>query len=105
MGVFCYIITTHTNFKYFLKKPMLKFILFIPLIALGAFMVIRTHKIVDIFGHNAWAESKFGIYGGSTIFYKLFGLAIIILSAMMVTGWLEAIVASIFGSLVGGGRG
>ncbi|MDD5290463.1 MAG: hypothetical protein PHT40_04745, partial [Patescibacteria group bacterium] len=62
----------------------------------GAWMVIQTEKMLNWFGPNEWAEQKFGMYGGSRLFYKMFGLIIIIVSTMMVTGWAQDILMAIF---------
>jgi len=80
----------------------MKYVMFLILIAVGALMVVRTEWFFNFFGRISWAERTFGFYGGSRLFYKMLGVVIIILSAMMVTGWLEAIIVGIFSPM--GGR-
>jgi len=65
-------------------------------IALGCFMVVKTEWILNFFDYSAWAEAKFGAWGGSRTLYKLIGLIIIILALMWMTGWLQDILISIF---------
>ena len=74
----------------------MKYIIFPILIIFGLIMVIKTEWFLNFFGRVEWAEMKLGYYGGSRLFYKMFGIAIIILSAMMVTGWLQEIIVRIF---------
>lgn len=71
--------------------------------ALGAGMVIKTEAIVSNFGRSAWAEEHIG-GGGSYLFYKLIGIALIVISLMMMTGMLGEILLAFFGPLFGGMR-
>ena len=77
----------------------MKYIFFIFLLILGFVMVWKSNKFLDMFGRVAWADKTFGFYGGTRLFYKLFGVAIIILSALMITGILEKIIIGIFSPL------
>jgi hypothetical protein len=74
----------------------MKYFAFIIGLIIGGWMVIQTEKMLNWFGPNEWAEQKFGMYGGSRLFYKMLGLIIIIVSTMMVTGWAEDILLAIF---------
>ncbi len=76
-----------------------KFIGFLACLVAGSFMVIKTQKMLDMFGYVDWAEDKMRLYGGSRTFYKLFGLVVIIVGTMVVTGWAEEIIISIFSRL------
>ena len=82
----------------------MKYIIFLTLVAFGFIMVWKNEKFMEFFGRVAWAEKNFGFYGGSRIFYKMFGIVIIILSAMMLTGWLQKIILAIFAPMIGKGR-
>jgi len=48
------------------------------------------------FGRIAWAEEKLGMEGGTRLFYKLIGLAIIILSFLIMMGIVQSILGAIF---------
>jgi hypothetical protein len=73
--------------KYFISTIM---------ILIGIFLVIKTESFLKIFGYNEWAETKFASWGGSRAFYKLFGLALIIIALFIMTGWAGEILISIF---------
>jgi len=65
-------------------------------ILIGMFFVIKSEWMLKAFGYSEWAETKFGIWGGSRTAYKLGGLLIIIISLMWLTGWLQEILLFIF---------
>jgi len=65
-------------------------------ILIGMFFVIKSEWMLKVFGYSEWAETKFGIWGGSRLAYKLGGLLIIVLSLMWMTGWLQDILMAIF---------
>ena len=65
-------------------------------IIIGLFLVIKTETMLKNFGYSAWAEAKFGMWGGSRMAYKLGGIIIIIVSVMWMTGWAQDILISIF---------
>ena len=46
--------------------------------------MMKTKKIIDWFGYNAWAESKMGA-GSSWLFYKLLGILIVFIGVFTVT--------------------
>jgi len=79
----------------------MKYIAFIIGLIVGAWMVIKTEKMLNWFGPVEWAETKLGMYGGSRLFYKMFGLIIIIVSTMIVTGWAEDLILAIFSPMAG----
>ena len=80
----------------------MKYIIFLILIGFGFLIVWKNEKFMEFFGRVAWAEKHFGFSGGSRLFYKMFGIVIIILSAMMLTGWLQKIILAIFAPMIGG---
>ncbi len=65
-------------------------------IILGTLMVIKNEWFLSNIGKNAWAEQHLGAEGGSRLLYKLIGLAIIIVSVLLMTGMLEGIILGIF---------
>ena len=79
----------------------MKYFAFIIGLVVGTWMVIQTEKILNWFGPVEWAEQKFGMYGGSRLFYKMLGLIIIIVSTMMVTGWAQDLIMAIFSPMAG----
>ncbi|MFH1457416.1 MAG: hypothetical protein ABIF17_04920 [Patescibacteria group bacterium] len=82
----------------------MKYIIFLILIAFGFLIVWKNEKFMEFFGRVEWAEKTFGFYGGSRMFYKMLGITIIILSAMMLTGWLQKIILAIFAPMIGGSK-
>lgn len=79
----------------------MKYIIGFLAIVLGSLMIIKTEWIIQNFGTSSWAEEHMGTSGGSRLFYKLIGLAIIILSVMGMTGMLGGIILAVFGKLFG----
>ena len=60
------------------------------------FIVIKSEWMLKFFGYSEWAESKFQIWGGSRALYKFIGILIIIGAIMVMTGWLQKMLLSIF---------
>lgn len=71
-------------------------------LVVGALIVIKAEWFYQNFGTVPWAEAHLGSEGGSRLFYKLIGLAAILLSFLYISGLLENILLSIFGPLFGG---
>ncbi|HBO99878.1 MAG: hypothetical protein UX17_C0031G0009 [Parcubacteria group bacterium GW2011_GWC2_45_7] len=71
-------------------------------VAIGALIVVKSEKLYNIFGAIPWAEQHLGAEGGSRLFYKLIGLAIIFIFLFYVSGFLQDIVIFIFRPLFGG---
>ncbi|MDD2656831.1 MAG: hypothetical protein PHQ18_04690 [Patescibacteria group bacterium] len=69
-------------------------------IALGAFMVIKTNWFVENFGHSSWAEEHLG-GGGTYTLYKILGIVFIFGSLMAMTGILGKVIVNTFGRLFG----
>jgi len=82
----------------------MKYILYIIIIFFGFLIVWKSEKFMEFFGRVGWAEKHFGFSGGSRLFYKMFGITIMILTAMAMTGLLQKIVLGIFSPLIGAGR-
>ena len=70
------------------------------LVGIGAAVIIKTEWIVDNFGTNAWAESKLGTSGGSRLFYKLIGLAGILVGFLLITNMWEGFLINTVGKLL-----
>ncbi|MBN2885048.1 hypothetical protein JXE04_03940 [Patescibacteria group bacterium] len=56
------------------------------IIAVGAFLVIKTEWFMTNFGRIAWFEDKLGSEGGSRIGYKLVGILAIFIGIILLTG-------------------
>ena len=67
------------------------------IVALGALVTWKSNWILDNFGRTRWAEKHLG--GGSRIFYKLVGIAIIFLGFLIVSGLTKSILKSFMNML------
>lgn len=74
----------------------MKYVLGIIFIGVGFLMVWKSQWFVENFGNIEFAESKFSTSGGTSFFYKLIGIAAIVLSFLFMTGSLGAIILKIF---------
>jgi hypothetical protein len=78
---------------------ILRILLGLAIAALGSYMVIRTRVFSDFFGPISWADAKFG-GGGSTLMYKMIGLAAAFIGFMVATNlwsaFLEATLGAVF---------
>ncbi len=74
----------------------MKYFLSILIIIAGIFITIKSEWMLKVFGRVNWFENKLGLWGGSRMFYKFFGIIILFLSIMWITGALQEIILSIF---------
>lgn len=74
-------------------------------VAIGGLIVAKSEWFFQNFGAVPWAEQHLGSEGGTRFFYKLIGLAIILISFLLVSGILEGLLLSIFGRLFGFAKG
>ncbi|HPA25278.1 MAG TPA: hypothetical protein PLK76_00735 [bacterium] len=74
----------------------MKYVISILGLIIGFFLVIKTEWMIRNFGYSEWAETKFAMWGGSRMAYKLGGIIIIIVSIMWATGWAQDILVAIF---------
>lgn len=63
---------------------VLRVLLGLVIVAVGAGMVIRTRVLLEFFGPIAWAEAKMG-GGGSNLLYKLIGIFFCFIGFMVAT--------------------
>lgn len=56
------------------------------MIVVGAFMVIKSEALLNIFGRIDFFEKYLGTEGGSRLGYKLIGILVIFFGILMVTG-------------------
>ncbi|HBY73099.1 MAG TPA: hypothetical protein DEG44_00200 [Candidatus Kerfeldbacteria bacterium] len=73
-----------------------RFLIGIGLIALGAFMLIKSDLLMSWFGRITWAEEKLGAEGGTRIFYKIAGMGLIVLAFLIMSGKIIGILDFIF---------
>ncbi|MFC1687801.1 hypothetical protein ACFL0L_04435 [Patescibacteria group bacterium] len=68
------------------------------IVGIGFMIVWKSDWFMNNFGRIEFAEKYLGSgWGGTRIFYKLIGIAIIILAFMWMSGALESILGSMFG--------
>lgn len=65
-------------------------------IIIGAVLVLKSEWLFNNFGRIDWAEMKLGTEGGTRVFWKLLGIAIIFLSLFYLVGAVEGFLAWIF---------
>ena len=73
-------------------------------IPVGAIFVLKTEWFVQNFGKVEWAEQHLGFEGGTRLFYKLLGLAIIFISLFGFTGGVQGIILWVFAPMLRAGR-
>lgn len=74
-------------------------------VSVGALIVLKAEWIIQNFGSYGWADEHLGTSGGSRLFYKLIGLAIILFSFLSMAGLMDNILLGIFGRLFTGFAG
>jgi hypothetical protein len=67
-------------------------------VGLGYAMVSKTNWFYDILGSVSFMERHVG-YGSSRFFYKMLGLAVVIVGALIVTNLFDVVVGSAIRSL------
>lgn len=65
-------------------------------IVIGAILVLKSEWLLNNFGRIDWAEMKLGAEGGTRVFWKLLGIAIIFFSLFYMVGTVEGILTWIF---------
>ncbi len=70
-------------------------------IAAGMVLILKSEWFLANFGRIDWAEIHLGAEGGTRLFYKLIGLATILVSILIMTGLIEGVLMAIFGPLFG----
>ncbi|HBV57987.1 MAG TPA: hypothetical protein DEB73_01860 [Candidatus Magasanikbacteria bacterium] len=68
----------------------------------GFLIIWKSEWLYQNFGTVAWAEEHLGTEGGSRLFYKLFGLVLIFISFLGVSGLLGGMILGIFGGMFKG---
>ena len=77
---------------------ILRVLLGLVIVVVGAFFVIRTRTIVDFFGSVDFAERYLG-GGGTNLFYKLLGIVFCLVGFLVATNLWSAFLQATLGSL------
>ena len=71
-------------------------------IVAGFMLVWKAQWIYQNFGSIDWAEMHLGSDGGTRLLWKLIGLGIIVVSTLLMFGFMGGIITGIFSSLFRG---
>ncbi|MFH1425941.1 MAG: hypothetical protein ABIG66_00720 [Candidatus Kerfeldbacteria bacterium] len=63
----------------------MKYVIGVIMIAFGVFVIWKTESMIRMMGKISWAEDKFGS-GGTWTFWKVVGLALILLAFFIMSG-------------------
>jgi hypothetical protein len=74
----------------------MKYLVGIILIAIGFVIIWKSNWLMDNMGRVEWAEQHLGSDGGTRVFYKLIGVAIILLSFLLMSGGLGSGLKKVF---------
>ena len=85
-----------------LKIQSMRFFFGLIGIAIGFLLIWKSDWIVNNFGRIDWAEIKLGSEGGTRIFWKLVGLAVIAIAMLYMFGFIEGVIGAIFSPLFRG---
>lgn len=80
-------------------SPVFRIVLGIVVALVGFLMAWKTVRILEWFGRNEWAEQTFGS-GGSWTFYKLLGVSLVFVGALISTNVVSDILESFAGIFV-----
>jgi hypothetical protein len=75
-----------------------RILLGIAIIVVGYLMCARTNWFLDILGPVYWAEKHF-VSGGSRTFYKLLGIAVIMLGFIVVTNLYDILIGGLVSAI------
>ncbi|MSU76317.1 hypothetical protein EXS54_02515 [Patescibacteria group bacterium] len=81
----------------------MKILVFLILLGFGILFIAKTDGVVGMTGRIGWAERHLGGAGTYT-FYKLLGLACLIIGFMLITGIFDRMFGGALGFLFGGIR-
>lgn len=74
----------------------MRYIFGIIAVLIGFIIIWKSEWLLQNFGRIDWAEIHLGADGGTRLFYKLLGLAIIIISFLYMSGFVEGLLLTIF---------
>jgi len=76
----------------------MRILLGIVIVIVGYLMAAKTHWFLDMLGPVEWAERHF-VSGGSRFFYKLLGIAIILIGFIVIANLYDIIVGGFVASV------
>lgn len=65
------------------------------MIAVAAFLIVKTELMLSWFGRSAWAEEKLG-GDGTRVMYKIIGMGVIVLAFMIMSGKIVTLLDFVF---------
>ncbi len=65
-------------------------------IAGGFLLIWKSRALLNFFGEISFAEEKLSTFGGTNVFYKLLGLALILFGLLMMGGDVELGLSKLF---------
>ncbi|MBI4133238.1 hypothetical protein HY478_01345 [Candidatus Uhrbacteria bacterium] len=74
----------------------MRYVIGIIAILIGFVIIWKAEWFLTQFGRIPWAEEHLGADGGTRLFYKLLGLAIIFIAFLYMSGAAEGIILRIF---------
>ncbi len=74
----------------------MRYVAGIIIILIGIICIVFTEWLLKNFGRVSWAEQKLGAEGGTRIFYKLLGMALIFVGFFFMSGRIFDILGWIF---------
>lgn len=74
----------------------MRYLLGIIAIGIGFVIIWKSEWFLVQFGRIPWAEEHLGAEGGTRLFYKLIGLAVIFLAFLYMGGFIQGIILWIF---------
>lgn len=80
----------------FRSQASMRYIIGIIAIIIGFIIIWKSEWFLQNFGRIDWAEIHLGADGGTRLFYKLLGLAVIIISFLYMSGFIEGLLITIF---------
>ncbi|MBI5405022.1 MAG: hypothetical protein HY976_02230 [Candidatus Kerfeldbacteria bacterium] len=75
----------------------MKYLIGLAVIGVGLLLVIKTEWLVNNLGRIEWAEQHLGVEGGTRIFYKIFGVILILFAFLAMIGAFNSILTNTFG--------
>lgn len=74
---------------------LIRILMGLGLVAIGAVITIFANKIYESIGPMAWAEEHLGTEGGSRLMYKLIGIGLSVFGFLLATGMLGGVLVGI----------
>ena len=79
-------------------NPLARILVGFLIVIVGYLMTAKTQWFLDILGRIDWAERNF-VSGGSRLFYKLLGIAIIMIGFLVITNLFNIVIGGFIMSI------